>query len=251
MERDFAGKVVLITGGGRGLGQAAARIFASRGADLFLVDIREDLLAETRAELEKHGVKVRTHVTDIAQRDNCFKAVAAAIEAFGKLDVLCNIAGIVRFHRVPEIPEDEWQRLLAVNLSAPLYFSQAAIPHLLESHGNIVNVGSQAAQMGTAYIVAYSATKAAVVHLTRSMAMEYMKQPIRINAVCPGTMRTGIGEGVTRADDLDLELMARYQGFRPVNEPSEVAELIVFTASDRASAVHGAVLTADGGVTTG
>ena len=251
MERDFEGRVVLITGAARGLGRATARLFAARGASLFLVDVRPELLEPTRAELAATGADVRAHIADVGARSDCFAAVAAAIESFGKLDVLCNIAGIVRFNRVPEVPEAEWEKLLAVNLSGPFFLCQAAIPHLLKSHGNIVNVGSQSAQMGTAYIVAYSATKAAIVHMTRSMAMEYMRDPIRINAVCPGTMRTGIGEGVTRADDLDMELIQRYSGLRPVNEPEEVAELIVFTASDKASAIHGACLSADGGVTAG
>jgi NAD(P)-dependent dehydrogenase (short-subunit alcohol dehydrogenase family) len=105
--------------------------------------------------------------------------------------------------------------------------------------------------MGTAYIVPYSVSKAGVVHMTRSMAMEYVRDPIRINAVCPGTMRTEIGEGVTVPEGLDRALIDRYSGERPANEPEEVAELIVFAASDKASAIHGAVLSADGGVSAG
>jgi NAD(P)-dependent dehydrogenase (short-subunit alcohol dehydrogenase family) len=251
MERDFEGRVVLITGAARGLGRATARAFAARGASLFIIDVLTERLEATRAELAAGGAGVRAQAADIAQREACFAAVAAAVEAYGRLDVLCNAAGIVRFNRVPETPADEWEKIMAVNLRAPFFLSQAAIPHLLKTGGNIVNVGSQAARMGTAYIVPYSASKAALTHMTRSMAMEYARAPIRINAVCPGTMNTEIGEGVTRPEDLDMELILRYSGLRAASEPEEVAELIVFVASDKAKAIHGAVLSADGGVTAG
>ena len=251
MERDFEGKVVLVTGGARGLGRAAARIFAKRGASLFLVDVLADTLEDTRAELEALGAPCRAHVADISKREACHGAVAAAVEGFGGLDVLCNVAATLRFHHVVDVTQEDWERVMAVNLSAPFYFSQAAIPHLLARKGNIVNVASQAASIGCAYIVPYSASKGALVQMTRSMAMEFMNQPIRINAVAPGTMRTDIGQGVTRPDDVDLALMARYSGVRPPSEPEDVAELIVFAASERARAIHGALLTADGGVTAG
>jgi NAD(P)-dependent dehydrogenase (short-subunit alcohol dehydrogenase family) len=142
MERDFEGRVVLVTGAARGLGRSAARIFAARGASLFLVDILPERLELVRAELAEAGAPVRVFATDISKRENCFSAVAGAVEAFGKLDVLCNIAGIVRFNRVPDTPPEEWDRIMAVNLAAPFHLSQAAIPHLLKSHGNIVNTGS-------------------------------------------------------------------------------------------------------------
>jgi NAD(P)-dependent dehydrogenase (short-subunit alcohol dehydrogenase family) len=140
---------------------------------------------------------------------------------------------------------------MAVNLSGPFHLSQAAIPHLLTTEGNIVNVASQSATMGTAYIVAYAASKGGLVQMSRSMAMEYMREPIRINVVAPGAMRTDIGEGVTLPDDMDAELLRRYYGIRPASPPDEVAEMIVFVASDRARSIHGAVLHVDGGVTAG
>ena len=251
MERDFEGRVVLITGAARGLGRACARIFAARGASLFLVDVLEGQLAETRAELEAAGAACRSMTCDISRREACRAAVDAAVDAFGGLDVLCNVAATLRFHHVADVTQEDWEKVLAVNLSAPFYFSQAAIPHLLARNGNIVNVASQAASIGCAYIVPYSASKGAILQLTRSMAMEFMNQPIRINSVAPGTMRTDIGQGVTRPDDVDLTLMARYSGVRPPSEAEDVAELIVFTASDKARAIHGAILHADGGVTAG
>jgi NAD(P)-dependent dehydrogenase (short-subunit alcohol dehydrogenase family) len=243
LEREFEGKVVLVTGGARGLGRATARIFAERGASLFLVDVLAETLEDTRGEIEALGAPCRAHVADISRREACHGA--------GGLDVLCNVAATLRFHHVTDVTQEDWERVMAVNLSAPFYFSQAAIPHLLARKGNIVNVASQAASIGCAYIVPYSASKGALVQMTRSMAMEFMNQPIRINAVAPGTMRTDIGQGVTRPDDVDLSLMARYSGVRPPSEAEDVAELIVFAASERARAIHGALLTADGGVTAG
>jgi meso-butanediol dehydrogenase/(S,S)-butanediol dehydrogenase/diacetyl reductase len=251
MERDFEGRVVLVTGAARGFGRAVARAFAARGASLFLVDILADKLEATRAELDAKGVPVRAMAADVAQRETCFAATAAAVDAYGRLDVLCNVAGIVRFNHVPDVSAEEWAQVLAVNLSAPFFFSQAAIPHLLKTSGNIVNVASQTATIGAAYLVAYSVSKAAIVQMTRSMAMEYMHQSIRINAVAPGTMRTPIGKGVTQPEGMDVALVERYTGMRPASEPEDIAELVVFTASDKGRAIHGACLSADGGVTAG
>ena len=145
MDQEFEGKVVLVTGAARGLGRAVAEGFARRGASLFLVDVLAERLEATRAELADGGATVRTMAADIASRDACFRAVAAAVDAFGKLDVLCNVAAVLRFNHVTAIEEAEWRKVLDVNLSAPFFLAQAAIPHLIESRGNIVNVTSQAA----------------------------------------------------------------------------------------------------------
>jgi NAD(P)-dependent dehydrogenase (short-subunit alcohol dehydrogenase family) len=244
-------RVALITGAARGLGRAVAEALAADGVALLLVDVIADRLERTRAELVEAGHRCEIFVADIAERAQCFAAVEAAVAVYGRLDILCNVAGIVRFNRAVDVPETEWERIMAVNAAAPFWFCQAAIPHLLESGGNIVNVASQSALIGTPYIVPYSASKGALLQMTRSLAMEYMDAPIRINAVAPGTMDTEIGTGVTMPEGLDMSKVARYSGQRPPSRPEEVAALIAFVASPRASAVHGAVLCADSGVTTG
>ncbi|MBV9511258.1 MAG: SDR family oxidoreductase, partial [Caulobacteraceae bacterium] len=174
-----------------------------------------------------------------------------AIAVLGGLDVLVNNAGILHFAHSPDVTPQMWDKTLAVNLTAPFHLSRAAIPHLLGSEGAIVNIASSGAIVGTAYATAYSSAKAGLVHMTKCLAMEYAKQPIRINAVAPGSMRTNIGRDLVVPEGADRELIARYGGLRPAVDPMEVAELVAFVASPRGSAIHGACLSADGGVTAG
>ena len=244
-------KVALVTGAARGLGRAIAEALAADGIALFLVDILAERLEETRGDLAAKGATVVAHAADIASRANCVGAVAAAVAHYGRLDILVNAAGIVRFNHATDVPEDEYRKIFAVNVDAAFFLSQAALPHIIAAKGNIVNVASQAAKLGSPYIVPYSMSKAALAHMTRGLAMEYMEAPIRINAVCPGTMATEIGDGLAMPDGIDYAKIARYGGERPANEAAEVAAVVAFVASDRASAVHGAILHADGGVTAG
>ena len=244
-------KVALITGAARGLGRAIAEALAADGVALFLVDILAERLEETRAALAGRGARVAAHPADISTRANCVDAVAAAVAHYGRLDILVNAAGIVRFNHATDVPEEEYRRIFAVNVDAAWFLSQAALPHIIAARGNIVNVASQAAKIGTPYIVPYAMSKAALAHMTRSLAMEYMEAPIRINAVCPGTMATEIGDGLIMPEGIDYAKIQRYGGERAPNEAAEVAAVVAFVASDRASAVNGAILSADGGVTAG
>lgn len=244
-------RVALVTGAARGLGRAIAEALAADGATLFLVDILDDRLQQTSRELEAKGIRCQAHVADISDRQQCVDAVEKAVAAFGRLDILCNAAGIVRFNHAVDVPENEWQKIMAINVSGPFWLCQAAIPHLLESHGNIVNVTSQSALIGAAYVVPYSASKGALLQMTRSLAMEYIDAPIRINAVSPGAMMTEISLDSPMPEGIDRAKIARFSGVRPPSQAEEVAALVAFVASEKASAVHGAVLCADGGVTTG
>jgi len=149
------------------------------------------------------------------------------------------------------VPEEEFWRIMQVNAAAPFWFAQAAIPHLLETRGNIVNVLSQSALMGTPYIVPYAMSKAALLQLTKSLAVEFADRPIRINAVAPGAMLTEISTDTRPPADADFAKIRRYSGQRPPADAAEVAAVVAFVSSPEASAVHGAVWTADGGVTAG
>jgi meso-butanediol dehydrogenase / (S,S)-butanediol dehydrogenase / diacetyl reductase len=248
---EFSGKVVLVTGAASGLGQAASLRFAQEGASLCLVDLNADGLAETAKHIEEAGGACVSFAGDLGKQANCANAVAAAVGAFGKLDVLCNVAGMLRMHPLGEVSVQDWDRLLSANISAPFFMIQAAMPHLLQSEGNIVNIVSTAAFLGQAYTAPYAATKAALLSLTRSLAMEFMKQPVRINALAPGGMLTPMATSLQIPESLDMELTARYMGIRPPSEIADIVEPLLFLASDRAKAVHGACYSADNGITAG
>jgi NAD(P)-dependent dehydrogenase (short-subunit alcohol dehydrogenase family) len=249
MSQRFTGKVVIVTGAASGLARATALGFAREGASLALVDINKAELDNTAREAGKTGAKVLAMATDISSRDACVDIVARTVEHFGKLDVLCNIAGIVQIGHSTDVSENDWQRMVAINLGAPFWLSQAAIPHLIASHGNIVNCASQSSIKGAAYVVPYSMTKGGVVLMTKSMAMEFINEPIRINAVSPGTMATNMASGTTLPDNIDLSLFARYAGIRAASAPEDVASMFLYVASDDAKSVHGAILCVDGGTT--
>lgn len=244
-------RVALVTGAARGLGRAIAEALAAQGVALMLVDVLADRLEQTRGDLVAAGARCLAYPADISVRENCLAAVKATIEAYGRLDVLVNAAGLMRFNHAVDVSEDEFWKIMQVNMAAPFWFAQAAIPHLLASHGNIVNVLSQSALIGTAYIAPYSMSKAALLQLTKSLAVEYADQPIRINGVAPGSMITEISAATRPPADADFAKIKRYAGMRPPADAADVAAVVAFISSPAAGAVHGAVWTADGGVTAG
>lgn len=248
---EFDGKVVLVTGAASGLGRAASVRFAAEGARLCLVDLNGAGLAETARRIAETGGESVSFAGDLGNAANCAQAVARAVETFGRLDVLCNIAGILRFHALADVTTEAWERLFSANVTAPFFMMQAAMPHLVESHGNVVNVVSTAAFLGQAYTAPYSATKAALLSLTKSLAMETMNSPVRINALAPGGMLTEMVQTLEFPQDADQNLIARYIGIRPPAQPEDIVEPLIFLASERARSVHGACYTADSGITAG
>jgi meso-butanediol dehydrogenase / (S,S)-butanediol dehydrogenase / diacetyl reductase len=247
----FDGKAALITGAGSGMGRATALRLAREGARIFGIDVSAQGLAETRKLVGDAGGAMHCGLHDVSRRDDCFAAVDACVAALGRLDVLANIAGILRVAHSHEMAQRDWDQVLAVNLSGPFFMSQAAIPHLLRSRGNIVNVASNAGLMGQAYTAAYCASKAGLVSLTKSLAMEYVKRGIRINCVCPAGTQTPLTSSAKFPADVDPQLMMRYSGFRGMSQPEEIAAVIAFVASDEAGAMHGSIVQADQGVTAG
>lgn len=246
---DMTGKAALVTGAAGGLGRATAVALASAGADLCLVDHNAEGLTETASMI---ATRSHVHATDLSRPENCRAAVAAAVDAFGRLDALCNVAGILRLANSAEMTVEEWNLVIAVNLSAPFFLSQAAIPHLLASgDGAIVNVSSLAAHIGEAYAVAYCASKAGISHMTKAMAMEFMRQPIRINAISPGGMNTPIGASFVPPPGADLSLLARFKPLRGLVEIEDMAAMIAYLASPASSGFHGADIQMDKGITAG
>jgi NAD(P)-dependent dehydrogenase (short-subunit alcohol dehydrogenase family) len=246
---DFEGKVALVTGAGSGIGRATALRLSSEGAKVLAHDVDEGRLKETN---ELAGGGLLTRVGDVTDPDECKAAVAAAVGDYGQLDVLGNIAGIARGEHVTDVSVEQYRRMMGVNVDAYFFFCQAAIPHLLETGGNIVNIASNAGLMGQAYTVAYCMSKGAVVQLTKALAMEFAKKPLRVNAIAPGGVMTNLVTGYQMpSDDIDGDLFMRYAGFRDMVQPEEVADLFAYVASDRGKRIHGAILSIDNGVTAG
>jgi NAD(P)-dependent dehydrogenase (short-subunit alcohol dehydrogenase family) len=248
---DMSGKAALVTGAGGGLGQATAVALAQAGADVCIVDVKADGLSETGAQVEALGRKALVHVADLSIADNCAASVEAVVATYGRLDALCNVAGILKLANSHEMALDDWNLVMAVNLTAPFLLSKAAIPHLLKSHGAIVNVTSLAAHIGEAYAAAYCASKGGLAQLTKSMAMEYLKTPIRINAISPGGMATPIGASFVPPAGCDMELLGRYRPIRGLVEVADMANMIAYLASDASRGFHGAIIQMDNGITAG
>ncbi|MBV1686771.1 SDR family oxidoreductase [Novosphingobium sp. G106] len=247
----MAGKVGFITGAARGLGREIALALGQDGHRLYLVDILADRLEATAAELREAGHEVIAQVVDVSVHQQCVDAVADCVARFGELAVLVNCAAIMRMEPFTDTPVETWNRILAVNLSGPFFLMQAALPHIISARGNIVNVASSNGLMGTAYTGPYSSTKAALISLTKTLAIEYAEEPIRVNAVCPGPMATEIADGVRPPPTIKHDKIVRYSGLRGLGDAGDVAKVVAFLASDAAVGVHGAIWTADLGTSAG
>lgn len=246
---NLAGKVALVTGAASGLGRATALKLGAEGVKLWLVDVDAPGLAETIALLGT--AEAQSQTADLSDPAACHATVASAVAAFGRLDALCNVAGLIYLANTPEMPRERYERTIDVNLNAPFFLSQAAIPHLLETNGAIVNVASCASYIGEAYAAAYCASKWGLVGMTKAMAMEFQKQPIRINAVAPGGMITNIAANYVPPEGCDFDLLKRFSGMRGVVEVADVADMIVLLASEAGRGFHGACLSLDAGITAG
>ena len=244
----FSDKVVVITGAGSGLGRAVAQGFTREGGSVLLVDINEAGLLETQKMIGEESGRIQLLTIDLSTKAACQTVIETAVSQWGKLDVLCNIAGVVRMGDIASVTEDDWNLLVSANMAAPFWLSQAAIPHLVKAQGNIINCASQSAHKGAAYVVPYSMTKAAIVMMTKSMAMETINETIRINAVSPGSMNTGMSN-IDLPEGMDFSLLMRYSGIRPPADPADLVGMFLYVASDDAKAVHGSILCVDGGTT--
>lgn len=239
---------MLVTGASSGLGAACAHLFAARGAHVFAVARDAERLAKVAADATG---EVTTHIADLADPEACAAAVDACVAALGQLDVLVNNAGRHDFRTTTDVTPQQWSRDLAVNLDSVFFTSQAALPHLLEAGGNIVNVASVAGVIGEAYSAAYTAAKHGVVGMTKALAVEYARTPVRINCVCPGGMDTPQAHSIDVPEGADWELIMRVAALRGFMSAEQVAQVVAFVASDEASAVHGSILTVDQGHTAG
>jgi meso-butanediol dehydrogenase/(S,S)-butanediol dehydrogenase/diacetyl reductase len=212
-----------------------------------VADVQEDGLAETAQLVTAAGADVLTQRCDVSVPVSARAAVDATVTRFGGLDVLCNVAGILRFDNTHDLALDDWNRVLAVNLTGTFLMCQAAILHLLARKGTIVNLASTAALSGHPWTAAYSASKGGVLALSASLAVEYGKQGVRVNAVCPGSIKTPMRHVFSVPEGANPKLVERIMPFTGFAEPEAVAATIAFLASDEAHHIHGTALRVDGG----
>ena len=247
MER-LVGKRALVTGAASGIGRASAVRLASEGARVFCADIADEGAEETAQSIVSEGGDAAGGRVDVSNPASCEEVVAQAQSAFGGLDLLCNIAGILRPGHTTELPVSSFDQTLAINLSGTFYMCRAALPLLLEGGGAIVNMASAAALQGVPYNAAYCASKAGVVGLTQSLGAEYARRDVRVNCICPGGVLTPMTQGGFSVDDLDPALMARAAPLMPkIGSPEEIAALVAYLCSDEAGYITGSAFRIDGG----
>jgi NAD(P)-dependent dehydrogenase (short-subunit alcohol dehydrogenase family) len=248
------GKVALITGAASGMGLAMARRFAAEGARVVAGDVNATRLEEAVAGIRAEGGTAVGAPGDIADRAAAEGLVDLALSTHGRLDVLVNNAGVMDYMQgVGELTEDVWRRVLGINLDGPMFTMRRAVPRMVaQGGGAIVNVASTAGIRGGAAGAAYTASKHALVGLTRNTAWVYAPQGVRCNAICPGATRTNIGESMPpeRLDPAGAARAGAYAALSPaLLDPEEIAALALFLASDEARHVNGAIIPADGGWT--
>ncbi len=245
----FVDKVALLTGAASGVGRATALRLAAEGCSVFGVDIDVDGLDSVANETRDAGGIMSVRRCDITSVAEIQAAVTACHDEYGRIDVVGNIAGIARQHHLADVTEVDWDLMNDINVKGPLFMAQATMPHLVKSNGCLINIASSAGLMGQAYTIPYCATKGAVVNMTRALAMEFVKENVRVNAIAPGGVDTPLVHNFELADNVDFALMQNHIGFRPASSPEQIAALFAFIASDEGANIHGSILSADGGVT--
>jgi NAD(P)-dependent dehydrogenase (short-subunit alcohol dehydrogenase family) len=243
----FDGRVAVVTGAGSGLGRATAIQLASEGASVACLDIVTDAVEKTAVEI---GGSARAYTADVSDPISVRAAVDGAAKDMGRIELVFNCAGIGRFSHSEETPFEEWQKIIAVNLTGTFLVSQAALPYLLDGGGSIVNIASNAGLMGQPYSAAYCASKGGVVNLTRALADEFIKRGVRVNAVAPGGIETPLQNEFTKMPE-----GVSWKEFRKVmsplgnSQPEEIANIAIFVASDACRYMTGSIVSVDGGLT--
>lgn len=248
---ELAGKVAVVTGGASGIGRATARLLAREGAAVAVVDRNLPWAEEVAAQIQQEGGQAIAVGCDVSLAADCQRAVAETVEALGGLDILFNNAGIIRRADVLNTTEEEWDRVMAVNVKSVFLMSKYAVPVMAERGGGaIVNTGSGWGLVGGRDAVSYCASKGAVVNMTRAMALDHAALKIRVNCVCPGDTNTDMLRSEAQQLGEPEERFLQGAADRPlgrIGTPEDIAQAVLYLVGDTASFVTGAVLVVDGG----
>lgn len=247
--RRFDGKVALVTGAASGIGRATVVRLAEEGALVVGTDVSTDGLAATAGLVADvaPGASLTTVVGDVSDASAVSSMVATAIDSYGGIDVLANVAGILRFANFADVTLDDWNRIMAVNVTGTFLMCQTAMPHLLASSGNIVNISSTAALAGQPWAAAYSASKGAIMALSFNLAVEFGRKGVRTNVVAPGSVETPIQDEFFFPEGADHSLVHRVMALDKPRGPEHIASVIAFVASDDGAHMNGSVIRCDGG----
>jgi NAD(P)-dependent dehydrogenase (short-subunit alcohol dehydrogenase family) len=245
-------KVAIITGGGSGIGEVTARLFASEGAAVMLADINGPAAAAVAESINAEGGRATWAETDVTAGSSVEAMVHRTLSTFGRLDILFNNAGIEGFGSVVETDEASWDRMFAVHVRGAYLCSKYALPVMIEGRrgGAVINVSSVAGLVGLQRMAAYCAAKGAIIALTRAMAADFAPHGIRVNCIAPGTTMTPLGQRLIENDTPEklAQRLSRYPLGR-FGQPEEIARSVLFLASDDSSYTTGTCLVMDGGLT--
>jgi NAD(P)-dependent dehydrogenase (short-subunit alcohol dehydrogenase family) len=246
-----SGKTALITGGAGGIGRATALLFAREGAAVSIVDLNEGAGQELVREISRAGGRAIFARADVACAGDCRRVVERTVKEFGGVDVLFNNAGIIRRASAVEVSEEDWDRLMAVNVKSIFFMCREIIPIMVAAKGgSIINTASGWGLAGGARAAAYCASKGAVVLMTKAMAIDHGRQNIRVNCICPGDTDTAMLRNEARQLDEAEDRFLSESANRPLGrmgKPEEIARAALYLASDAASFVTGTALVVDGG----
>lgn len=248
---EFKEKTVIITGSGAGIGKATALKFAENGANVVVNSVSASGAA-VLTELQRRGFPSIFVQADVSLAEGAEKLISTTVKEFGEIDVLVNTAGVVASGSIEQCSEEEWDRSMTTNVKSVFLTSKLALPYLRDRHGVIVNISSTVAIKGVANRAVYSASKGAVLSLSRSMAAEYVREGVRVNCVCPGTIETPSFRGRVAASADPEAAMKDFVARQPMGRlgtPEEIAQAILFAASPDVTFMTGANIVVDGAMT--
>ena len=254
---ELEGQAAIVTGAGRGIGRAIALELASMGADVVLAEMNAENGSRVAEEVQALGRRAVALRTDVTKRADLEAMVGRTMEAFGRIDVLVNNAGIYRAAPALEVDDEHWDAIMDINAKALFFASQAVLPHMVAARrGSIVNLASMAGKLGTTSSLPYAASKSAVISITRSLALSFAADGIRVNCVCPGFVQTDmwtqVEQGVSRVlgttvDDLNRQRLAQIP-LKRWEQPEDVARVVGFLASEKSGYITGEAVNVSGGL---